>query len=98
MTRLPILRRLALAICLLLVLVGCGRPEINRDRWLRMSSAEKRLTISSLRGREVAIVRKGGAVGPTHPLSDDVYVALVDRAYRAGDQRTVTAIWGHLRN
>jgi|GEM_PF-2871744 len=79
-------------ICLSL-LTACGRPEINRDRWMKMSDQEKRLTVSSLRGREMAMAHKGGAARPAHPASDERYVARIDEAYRAGDRRTVTAIW-----
>jgi hypothetical protein len=58
-----------------------------------MSSREKLLTVASLRGREVAIRHKGGEARPSHPRTDEEYVALIDRAYQDGDQKTVTAIW-----
>lgn len=82
---------------LFLTTISCGRGEITRDEWTRMSPDDRTLVVQSFLGGEDAADAKGG-FGASYTKPPSFYRAEIDRRYQAGETRTVNEIWVELRD
>lgn len=86
------MRRLAL---LLLLVIACSQPAVDRGRWQKMERRERLLYVNSMLGAEQVKKSKGGAQ-VRHTRSADQYLEEIDAAYARGDQRKPDEIFAEL--
>jgi predicted Fe-S protein YdhL (DUF1289 family) len=86
------MKRAALLVAVVLILLSCQRTNISRAQWQQMPQNEKTLYVRTLLGHEKTKAAKGGNdLVFSQPAEE--YVKRIDEAYAHGDQRTVDAIF-----
>ena len=87
--------RRGFAAALGLTLVLCSGGHVTKERWEKMSRAEKDLYVTSMLGAEKAKAAKGGKQKKYTQTADN-YVARIDAAYQRRDSRAPDVIFAGL--